>query len=181
MSNTPSTLNRFGRTLTLALCAGLLLAAAGQAAQSAKAPAGAKPPKHIQVKPGTLDKGAAALSSPLSCANLFVVVQDASSPQASIAKVSCDHGYFVYSVPGVSNPGQPSVLLFQQSAVYGPDCTITVSKGSATAVLSVQQNYCAAEAGNITASVTSGSATLNGSATGSFAGAVPGLVWFTIN
>jgi|GEM_PF-5889072 hypothetical protein len=180
MSNTPSTLNRFSRTLTLALCAGLLLTAAGQAAQSAKAPAGAKPPKHVKVQPGKLDK-VAAIDSPLSCANLLVVVQDSTSPQASITKVSCDHGYFVSVVPGVSNPGQPAVLLLQQSAVYGPDCAITVSKGSATAVLSVQQNYCAAEAGTITASVTSGSATLNGSVEGSFAAGLPGLVWFTIN
>jgi hypothetical protein len=180
MSNTFNISQRLGRTLAFALCAGLLLAAAGGAQQSAKAPANAKPPKRVKVQPGTLDKGAPAIDSPLTCGNLLVVVQDASSPQATISKVSCDHGYFVYAVPGASNPSEPSVLLFQQSG-FGPDCTITVSKGSATAVLSVQQNFCGLAAGNITATVTSGSATMNGTSTGSFAASLPGLVWFTVN
>jgi hypothetical protein len=46
--------------------------------------------------------------------------------------------------------------------------------------VSVQQNFCAAQAGQITASVVSGSATFNGSTQGSFGSSVPGIVWFTL-
>jgi hypothetical protein len=175
---------RFGRTLALALCAGFLLAAAGQAQQSAKAPANAKPPKRARLQPGKLDKGVSgvsALASPLSCSDLLVVITDASAPSISVgANVVCNHGYYVTTVP-IRSSSLPIVVLLEQSAVYGPDCTITVSKGGSTAVLAVQQNYCALEAGTITATVQSGNATATGSAGGSYADSYPGIAWFTMN
>jgi hypothetical protein len=169
------------RLLSLVMACGLL-AAIAPAAQAQLAANGRKYVRNNQkLQPTAKDKaaGATAVAAAVGCTDLLVIL---SGTSASVAKVSCEHGYNGPRVPDSSQitTGKPLVLFLQQSAVYGPDCTITVSGGGNTAVVSVQQNFCAAKAGQITASVTSGSATLNGTAVGSFADNIPGIAWFTI-
>ena len=169
------------RLLPFALtCA--LLAAFAPAAQAQLAAEGRTFVRNDEkLQPSAKDKaaGAVAAASSLTCTDLFIVI---SGTSASVAKVTCEHGYHGGTVPEtrVIAAGKPAVVVLQQSAVYGPDCSITVSGGGNTAVLSAQQNFCAAKAGQITASVTSGKATLNGKAEGSYGNNLPGLVWFTL-
>lgn len=179
-------MTRTPRPSTLvALCAAALLAAGAATAQEDKPyrPEGASAPKPVKVQPGSKDKGDAAVDSPIGCSLLYVAVQNSGSPAATIQNVTCNHGFFLGTVPSsnATSQSQPAVLSFMQSAGWGPDCTITVSKGSSTAVLAVQQNYCALKSGSVTASVVSGSATMNGTSQGSFGSGLPGLVWFTVN
>lgn len=179
-------MTRKSRPSTLAaLCAAAFLAAGAAAAQEDKPyrPEGAPAPKAVQVQPGSKDKGEPAIDSPIGCGMVYVAVQNGGSPSATIQNVTCNHGFFLGTVPSSksASPDQPAVLSFVQSTGWGPDCTITVSKGSATAVLGFQQNYCALKAGSLTASVVSGSATMNGTSQGSFGSGLPGLVWFTVN
>lgn len=114
--------------------------------------------------------------------NEFVVVVSGSAGR--VADVSCSHGDQLFLLPASGNiaPGKPAVLFFKQSAIHGPDCTIRLKRGkSKTAVLSVQQNFCGLEAGTVTASVTSGQATFNAKAEGSYNDNLPGAAWFTVN
>jgi hypothetical protein len=169
------------RLLSLAMACGLL-AALTPAAQAQLAAEGRKFVRNDEkLKPSAADKvaGAEAAASSLTCTELFVVINGSS---ASVAKVTCEHGYHGGTVPEsrVIAAGKPAVIVLQQSAAYGPDCSITVSSGGNTAVLSAQQNFCALKAGMITASVTSGKATLNGTVVGSYGDNLPGLVWFTL-
>jgi hypothetical protein len=169
------------RLLPLALACGLL-AALTPAAQAQLAAEGRTFTRNeVKLQPSAQDKaaGATAAASSLTCTELFIVISGSS---ASVAKVTCEHGYHGGTVPEsrVIAAGKPAVVVLQQSAAYGPDCSITVSGGGNTAVLSAQQNFCALKAGQITASVTSGRATLNGTAVGSYGDNLPGLVWFTL-
>lgn len=179
-------MTRKSRPSTLiALCAAAFLAV-GAAAQEDKPyrPEGASAPKAVKVQPGSKDKGEPAIDSPIGCSLLYVVVQNNSSDPAALVKsVTCNHGYFLGTVPSSNETtaGEPAVLSFFQSAGWGPDCTITLSGLSSTWVLAVQQNYCAFKSGSVTASVVSGSATMNGTSQGSFSGGLPGVVWFTLN
>jgi hypothetical protein len=118
--------------------------------------------------------------SDFSCRDLMVVIAGSSG---AVTNVNCRHGYYLNTLPdgGRIAPGKPAVLLFVQSEVYGPDCTIQVTQGNRTAVLSVQQNFCSLEAGSITASVKSGPATFNTQAEGAYSGNLPGTVWFNVN
>ena len=127
-------------------------------------------PSPVRIKPGKLDKGDPAIASPLSCQNLLVYMSSSNS-SISVSAAPCDHGYYVNTLP---SSGNAITSLFQQSSVYGPDCTITYSNG---ATVHVQQNYCAAEAGNISASVVQGPAKIVNIQTGSYAQSIPGQVW----
>lgn len=112
------------------------------------------------------------------CSNLVVFVLSSSSQPSSIQGVSCSSGSVFSSNTQSFSSTLPAVLQLGQSAAWGPDCTVTVSQGSQTAILQVQQNYCALGAGQITASVTSGPATLQGSVIGSYPLGLPGTVFF---
>jgi hypothetical protein len=169
------------RLLPLALACGLFAALAPAAHAQLAAEGRTFVRNDAQLQPSAKDKaaGATAAASNLTCTDLFIVINGSS---ASVAKVTCEHGYHGGTVPEsrVIAAGKPAVVVLQQSAAYGPDCTITISGGGNTAVLSAQQNFCALKAGKITASVTSGRATLNGSAEGSYGSNLPGLVWFNL-
>lgn len=168
------------RLLSAAIAWGLLatLAPAAHAQLAANGRKFNPPPKTLQPTPEDKAAGAPALTSSFDCGGLAVVI---SGTSALVSKVSCDHGFFEGTVPAgnVVVTGEPAIVFLSQSAVFGPDCTITVTGGGNTAVLSVQQNFCAAQAGQITATVTAGNATMNGTAVGSFANNIPGIVWFT--
>ncbi len=133
--------------------------------------------------PPTAKKPAAPQASlnSLYCGQVMVMIQSAAN--AKVTGVSCNHGSApipVASLPPIG-PNEPAVVPLVQSS-YGPDCTITVQgSGTNVATLQVQQNFCSLKAGQVTASVTSGSAALIGTASGSYSGNVPGVVWFTVN
>ncbi len=117
----------------------------------------------------------------IGCNQAYVVIQSASN--ASITQVSCTHGN-ANVVPSSSSigPNQPGLVALNQSVGFGPDCTITVQGSSSNvATLSIQQNFCGLKAGQITASVVSGSAALIGTASGSYSSDLPGTIWFTVN
>jgi len=169
------------RLLPLALACGLLAALTPAAEAQLAAEGRTFVRNDEQIQPSAADKaaGATAAASALTCTELLVVINGSAG---SVAKVTCEHGYHGGTVPESQKiaAGKPAVIVLQQSAVYGPDCAITVSGGGNTAVLSAQQNFCALKAGQIKASVTSGKATLNGTAEGSYGDNLPGLVWFTL-
>lgn len=115
------------------------------------------------------------------CTNLMVFVLSSSSQGSRIQKVECSSGYTIEYNPQQSfSATAPALLTFSQD-LSGPNCTITVAQGGVTAVLQVQQNECVAEAGDITASVTSGPAVLQGTVGGSYADGIPGTVFFLFN
>jgi len=130
-------------------------------------------PSPARVKPGKLDKGDVSIPPGLNCQYLVVYIYGDS---IKVVNESCDHGYFDYCL---GQPGNQACVV-QQSSVYGPDCTFTLSTGG---TVKAQQNYCAAEAGNITASVVQPGnppVVLKGVQTGSWAQSIPGQVWFVV-
>lgn len=86
--------------------------------------------------------------------------------------VVCRHG----SVMDING----SFVELQQSTLRGPDCIITYSVGSSTYVINAQQNLCEFEAGQVTAKVISGNATVT-TTNGSLSEIRPGLVTVTLN
>jgi hypothetical protein len=130
-------------------------------------------PSPARVKPGKLDKGDVSVPPGLSCQYLVVYF---TGGNVAVPNVSCDHGYFDYCL---GQPGNQTCIV-HQSSVYGPDCTFTLSTGG---TVKAQQNYCAAEAGNITASVVQAGTppvVLTSVQTGSYAQSIPGQAWFTV-
>ena len=170
------------RLLPFTLACGLLAGAAPtvEAQLAAQGRTFTRPAQTLEPTPEDKAAGAQSISGDLSCGDLLVVITGTSG---NVTKVSCDHGFFEGNVPqtNIIVPGQPAVLFLQQSGAFGPDCTITITgPGSSNAVLAVQQNFCAAKAGQVTASVVSGSATSGGTAVGSFGSNLPGTAWFTL-
>lgn len=112
------------------------------------------------------------------CGYLNVYINSPTGPAAvSNSGVACDHGYLSSIQPNQTDTKQ---VTLQQSSVYGPDCSITISVQNSTYVIRTQQNYCGLEAGNINAYVVSGNAQITGIQTGSFAQGRPGQVWVTV-
>lgn len=113
------------------------------------------------------------------CGDLLVVITGTSASQVT---VNCRHAYSTKYLPATKaiDAGKPAIITLEQSLPYGPDCTLSVTGGGDSAVLTVQQNFCTLEAGTITASVTSGNATRTGSVEGSYADSIPGIVWFKL-
>lgn len=118
---------------------------------------------------------------PLTCGDLLVVVQSAGS-SATVREVSCSQGSSLGMAPvsAIAGINQPAVVALSQSGGAGTDCRITLGKSGSTVVLAVRQEACGARSGNVTASVVSGGAVLNGTATGAAARNAPGIVWFTL-
>ncbi len=113
------------------------------------------------------------------CTYLNVNINSPTGPASVTSSgVACDHGYLSSIQPSQSNT---TLVVLQQSAVYGPDCTVTIKVGAKTAVIRAQQNYCALEAGNVLASVVSGPAVITGTQSGSYANSKPGQVFVTMN
>lgn len=113
--------------------------------------------------------------------NCTLVNVDITSPDGPVTvnnnNVTCKHGYLQSITPSNSNA---STIVLTQSLSYGPDCTITFTVGSCTAQIQVQQNYCALEAGSLTASVISGTASITSTQPGSYEGNEPGVVDVTV-
>lgn len=113
-----------------------------------------------------------------ACHNLVVVITT-TDPGASVSDVSCNHGDEV-STSDFSGNSLAAIVVVDQSAVYGPNCTITVTgSNEVTAELAVQQNFCALEAGRVTGSVSSGPAYLLQTLEGSYITAWPGVLVFS--
>ncbi len=151
------------------LVAGNLLAAETAATTKAK-------PSPARVHPGRLDKGDPDMVPMLGCGDLLVY-WSGTNP-LTVSNVACDHGYYQGTLP---SSGTFITSTTAQSSVYGPDCTFTVSGGSAVVVVEAQQNYCAFEAGAITVKVISGPAVVTKTLQGSYGQSLPGQAWVTIN
>jgi hypothetical protein len=113
-----------------------------------------------------------------TCKNLIVLIQNVSGQTASLGIVTCQHGSAI-SRSDFSGTF-PATVALKQGTFGGSTCTINVTVGSATAVLQTHQNSCVLEAGDITASVREGPATLQGDVEGSYGQGIPGLVFFTV-
>jgi hypothetical protein len=118
-------------------------------------------------------------ASPNSCAYLDILFESSTTAQVKSSGVACDHGNLSSIEPSQENT---KLVGLQQSASYGPDCTVTVTwaDGKKTAVIRGQQNFCALAAGNIIASVVSGDATITRIEKGAYSKR-PGRVYVRLN
>jgi hypothetical protein len=158
-------MNRMTRTiahLSVLTCCFLLLA------QGAATAAGSAPKKSAAKK----------AESPNSCAYLDFLFESSTTAQVRSSGVACDHG----NLSSIETQENTKLVGLQQSASYGPDCTVTVTwaGGQKTAVIRGQQNFCALSAGNIIASVVSGPATITRIETGAYSKR-PGRVYVRLN
>lgn len=125
---------------------------------------------------GSMQRGAAPAAAAGGAGCEILVVQATTSLNAPIVVPSggvvCAHGSLVFN--------DANVIQLQQSVTHGPDCNITYQVGSSTYVINAQQNFCEFKAGQVTANVIAGNATVT-TTIGSFSQAQPGMVNVTLN
>ena len=125
------------RLLPLALACGLLAALTPAAQAQAANPNDANQPDQSEI----LSNG---------CGLLLVAISGSS---AQVANVTCQRGFNLRNQTKITRE-QPGTVVLQQSTAFGPDCTITIrGSNSATASLSVQQNFCSSAGAEITAKI----------------------------
>lgn len=117
------------------------------------------------------------------CSNLFVILENTTSLPLTVGYVNCTHGSQLTTLPNTNiSPITPAVLVLTQSGTYGPQCQFNINNGDTVyALISVQQNFCHSQAGNITYGVDNGPATISAVQVGSWADKLPGMVWVTLN
>jgi hypothetical protein len=130
---------------------------------------------------GALAEEASKLQEPANnqCANLKIYLDSARGPAAVASSgVGCDRGYLTSIQPNETNTRE---VTLQQSALYGPNCSITITAGGSTYVIRTQQNYCGLQAGSINAFVVGGAARITRVQEGSFISSRPGQIWVALN
>ncbi|MGF1776925.1 hypothetical protein [Vibrio nomapromontoriensis] len=113
----------------------------------------------------------------------ILVVSNCGTDTWKASQLDCaDGGYRInYKDSKASNHGitkeSPGVFFMYQSRIHGPNCKLTLKSGSKSVTIKYQQNFVAAEAGDITLKATSGSQYVvsTNSYTGSYAHGVPGV------
>ena len=113
------------------------------------------------------------LASVNGCQQLWVVPAATRPGSVTINSVKCTHGSWENVVV---SPTQQEIAVLEQSDAYGPDCQVTFMINATQYVIQAQQDLCGFEAGNVTASVVSGNASITVINKGSYSASTPGSV-----
>jgi hypothetical protein len=112
------------------------------------------------------------------CAYLKIYLEGRRPAAVASGGVGCDRGYLTSIQPSQTDTRE---VTLQQSALWGPNCSITITAGGSTYVIRTQQNYCGLQAGSISAVVVGGAARITRVQEGSFGKSRPGEVWVALN